>query len=102
MQQAQELKTVLQRLQDWYAKQCDGDWEHQFGVSIVSTDNPGWHVKIDLKGTKWEDATFKGIRTRASESDWIMCSKRELQFVGAGDPNKLEEIVSYFLSIVNR
>ncbi len=77
MQQAQELKTVLQRLQDWYAKQCDGDWEHQFGVSIVSTDNPGWHVKIDLKGTKWEDATFKGIRTRASESDWIMCSKEK-------------------------
>jgi hypothetical protein len=93
---------ILTRLSEWYAKQCDGDWEHQFGMRIESTDNPGWHVEIDLKGTKWEGATFEEIRTRASESDWIMCLKRELQFVGAGDPNKLEEILSYFLSIVNR
>jgi Immunity protein 53 len=101
MHQVRETKTTLRRLQDWYARQCDGDWGHQFGVSIVSTDNPGWHVKIDLKGTKWEGVTFDEIRTRSSESDWIMCFKRELRFVGAGDPNKLEEILSYFLSVVN-
>ena len=101
MHQVQELKTTLQRLQDWYAKQCNGDWEHQFGVKIDTVDNPGWHVEIDLNGTKWEDATFDEIRTRSTPSNWIMCFKRDSRFVGTGDPNKLEEILSYFLSIVN-
>ncbi|MGL4464545.1 MAG: Imm53 family immunity protein [Planctomycetia bacterium] len=25
---------TLARLQDWYAAQCDGDWEHQQGIRI--------------------------------------------------------------------
>jgi hypothetical protein len=33
---------TLTWLQAWYAEQCDGDWEHQFGVSVETLDNPGW------------------------------------------------------------
>ena len=35
-------------LQAWYVSQCDGDWEHQNGISISTLDNPGWEVPIDL------------------------------------------------------
>jgi hypothetical protein len=28
-------------LQEWYAGRCNGDWEHSFGVSTDSLDNPG-------------------------------------------------------------
>lgn len=79
---------------------CNGDWEHQHQIIIKSQDNPGWRVEIDLKDTPWEDASFKGIRMMVGESDWMICAKRESQFLGAGDASKLEAIMAYFLSEV--
>ncbi|UCH44768.1 MAG: hypothetical protein JSV11_10785 [Nitrospiraceae bacterium] len=38
------------RLNRWYINQCNGDWEHQYGIVIETLDNPGWRVKIDLTG----------------------------------------------------
>jgi hypothetical protein len=32
---------LLKRLQDWYVSQCDGGWEHTYGISIDTLDNPG-------------------------------------------------------------
>jgi hypothetical protein len=32
---------LLRWLQDWHAGQCDGDWEHSYGVDIGTLDNPG-------------------------------------------------------------
>jgi hypothetical protein len=40
-------------LAEWYIKNCNGDWEHQYGVKIETLDNPGWHVEIDLIGTRY-------------------------------------------------
>jgi len=36
------LANVMERIQDWYRRQCDGDWEHSYGVKIETLDNPGW------------------------------------------------------------
>lgn len=33
-------------LEYWFSEKCDGDWEHQGGVEITTTDNPGWHAVI--------------------------------------------------------
>ena len=41
-------------LERWYQAQCDGDWEHHSGVTIETLDNPGWLVKIDLRGVEPE------------------------------------------------
>ena len=32
----------IEAIQRWYNGQCDGLWENYFGISVVSTDNPGW------------------------------------------------------------
>lgn len=40
---------MISDLEDWFACQCDGDWEHQGGIRIETTDNPGWFVQVDLK-----------------------------------------------------
>jgi hypothetical protein len=40
---------VLGRLQEWYVAQCDGNWEHSFGVTIGTLDNSGWQVRLDLQ-----------------------------------------------------
>lgn len=34
--------TAVAEIQNWFAERCDGFWEHRLGVSIESTDNPGW------------------------------------------------------------
>lgn len=34
------------RLAQWYASQCNGEWEHSNGLTIVTTDNPGWVVEF--------------------------------------------------------
>ena len=38
---------ALQSLQDWYLAQCNGDWEHTYGVSIGTLDNPGWTLDVE-------------------------------------------------------
>jgi hypothetical protein len=50
---------ILQWIQQWYKEQCDGDWEHSYGITIESLDNPGWLVKVDLENTKLEDETLQ-------------------------------------------
>jgi hypothetical protein len=32
---------ALSRLQAWYFAQCDGEWEHSYGIHIENCDNPG-------------------------------------------------------------
>lgn len=39
---------------DWYRSECNGDWEHAYGIQIDTIDNPGWSLKIDLLETSLE------------------------------------------------
>ncbi|MFE4959105.1 Imm53 family immunity protein [Streptomyces sp. NPDC056653] len=36
-----DAEPLLDWLQNRYAQQCDGDWEHEWGVKIATLDNPG-------------------------------------------------------------
>ncbi len=92
---------ILEKLQAWYATQCDGDWEHEFGVQIDSLDNPGWTVSIDLKGTGLEAVKMKPIRVLAGDNDWLVCEVKGRKFIGNGDPSKLKRILEIFLSLAN-
>lgn len=89
--------SVLADIQKWYASNCDGDWEHSFGVVIETLDNPGWSVTIDLEDTNLEGKTFETFQNEVSEDQWIHCSLKENKFYGAGDETKLEEILKVFL-----
>ena len=59
-------RNSIERLQAWYAGECDGDWEHSYGVKIGPLDNPGWLVQIDLTGTSLSNVPFKAVERRAS------------------------------------
>lgn len=95
---------ALARLQAWYQKHCNGEWENDLGVSIESTDNPGWWVKIDLRGTELESKSFAEVRRGETETPdpqppWMHCYIDEKRvFNGAGDPTTLQEILSTFLA----
>jgi hypothetical protein len=94
------MDDVLSQLQQWYARQCDGDWEHQFGVKVDTLDNPGWRVTIDLASTDLEGRSFepleRGLMDNAS-TDWYSISVNENKFEGACDPTKLAFLLRTFL-----
>jgi hypothetical protein len=61
----------LSLLEDWYAAQCDGDWEHQYGVQITTLDNPGWSLEIDLYETDAVDRTLDRVVIERTDTDWL-------------------------------
>ena len=46
-------KSVIGTLERWFKSRCDGSWEHDFGITIETTDNPGWLLTFtDLRLAK--------------------------------------------------
>ncbi len=90
----------LKRLQDWYAAQCNGDWEHSFGVTIETLDNPGWLVKIELAETDWADLKVERKVSRRDESDWIEFEVTNSEFIAAGGSQNLEELLAIFFDLI--
>jgi len=92
------MNTVISRLQSWYQSECDGDWEHSYGIQIETLDNPGWHLEIDLEDTCLLNATFVEKKYQnTDEDDWIDCKKVGGKYVAFGGPCKLEELIAVFL-----
>jgi hypothetical protein len=85
------------KLQEWYLKQCDGDWEHEFGIVIDTLDNPGWSLRIDLKGTLLEGKPFTKIKKDLAEDDWVHCWIAENQFQAGGGPSNLVDLIRIFI-----
>jgi len=86
----------LSWLVQWYAGECNGDWEQQYGVTIESLDNPGWAIKIDLKDTSVPVKRFAPVMVENSESDWHAFEIKEQAFFAYGDPSKLPFLIAAF------
>ena len=87
----------LERLEAWYAAQCDGDWEHSFGVTIESLDNPGWRFRIDLEGTALAGKPFDRVDERNGDADWLVCWVDAAAFNAACGPRQLTLALERFL-----
>ena len=100
---SQMAEHPLQELQRWFATHCNGDWEHRRGISIETTDNPGWWVKIDLHDTELADKSFTTVAENVDPNGvqlgprWLMCRLQNGHWHGAGDELRLEQILSIFL-----
>lgn len=87
---------------EWYRSQCDGSWEHQYGIKLDMLDNPGWLLTVDLTGTDLQDKTMAEIREGISATDhsespiWFHCSVRDGQFNGACDPSQVARLFHVF------
>jgi len=90
------MSEILMWLQQWYIDQCNGEWEHQYGIKFDTLDNPGWYVVIDLNYTKLENKFMGKIIRDNGSKDWIICEVKDKQFVGSGDALKLSEIIKTF------
>jgi len=92
------MNDLLERIEAWYASQCDEEWEHRWGVQIETLDNPGWIVRVDLTGTPLEDASFDRSENMDSADAWLECRTQDGQWVGAGGPGMLRRILAEFLA----
>jgi hypothetical protein len=83
-------------LQRWYESQCDGTWEHQYGISIDTVDNPGWSFRADLNDTKLSGRTLGRVRIEPSDTDWMHYWVENDRFEAAGGPRNLHDILQTF------
>jgi hypothetical protein len=85
----------ISELERWYFEQGNGEWEHGYGVSIGTLDNPGWVMKIDLNGTKAENRTLDRVELHQSEDDWPDYRVVANQFVIHCGPQNLSALSEY-------
>lgn len=84
-------------LLDSYYKILDDDWKCDYGIEIETLDNPGWAVKIFLRGIGLHYQTFHKIEQIESHDDWICCNIENDVFKAYCDVSKLETIfVNFF------
>jgi hypothetical protein len=90
----------LDWLQRWYRAHCNGDWEHQYRISVETVDNPGWHLTVDLAGTELQWREFTELRAKRTDQDWVHCRIVEQPdaptFDAHGGTLNLAEIIEIF------
>ena len=90
----------IEWLETWYQQNCDGQWEHLYGIEIGTLDNPGWYVNIDLNETPYKNFQMKEIKRDQKKDDWIRCVISDGIFKGVGDSLKLNEILQIFRRLI--
>jgi len=83
-------------LQSWYKEQCDGTWEHSYGVRLDTLDNPGWRLAIDGIATSKLILAPVVHNVDDSETSWVRCSLRDGVFEGACGPENLNQMLGIF------
>jgi hypothetical protein len=89
--------SCLSRLEAWFASECNGDWEHTYGITLETVDNPGWMLKVEIADTLLSGRPFTTVSERVSDSDWLHCTVTEGIFRGSGGIGNLERILTIFL-----
>ena len=92
----------LDWLMNWYRAQCDEDWEHRFGVSIGTLDNPGWSLAVDLQGTEMEGRAFAAVSDNVDANGhpageaWLVCRLEGGQFRAYGGALDVGRMIRVF------
>jgi hypothetical protein len=89
-------------LQKWYKSQCDGDWEHEYGISIETTDNPGWYITINLTGTDCEGHSFSPVHIEKDDKNWFYCLYKNDNFEASCGPCNIADVLDVFRNWVEK
>lgn len=93
---------LLDVIGTWYRAQCDETWEHRWGVTLRSLDNPGWLLRVDLVGTDRAGRTAPEVEQRRSEEQWLVWGADGDRWEGACGPLQLEELLRCFVDWLGR
>lgn len=92
----------IQWIEDWYKNECNGDWEHTYGISIQTIDNPGWMIQIDLQDTSLENLHIDPEKAEISDFDWYALQIKDKKFTAAGDPAKFNFLLGKFRELATK
>jgi len=90
---------MIEWLQDWYKSQCDGDWEHYYGIKIVTLDNPGWDVTVDINNYNIADVSWYIYGD--FDSKWVGFKIKDNVFNGACDPTSFNILLEVLKEIID-
>ena len=82
-----ESRNELVWLQLWYHSQCDGDWEHTYGLDISFVDGQGWQVEIDIFDTEMHDVPYDGFGVTEEGNGGTWCRRQDMKFLGSSPLN---------------
>lgn len=92
------MESTLKRIQNWYKLNCNGDWEHNYGMKISNLDNPGWNIEFDLQDTALENLDYKNVHQNPNnEFDWYFISSSENTLEASCGIDNLEQTIKIFL-----
>ena len=84
----------------WYLRQCDGEWEHGFGIRLETLDNPGWSLRISTLRTDTELSDRAAVEVNLEdEINWMVYRVEEGDYVAHGGPNMLAKMIQTFFRI---
>ena len=91
---------ILEWIQEWYSFECDGDWEHTYGIKIETVDNPGWYITINLEETDFKEIKVNTGLIEENEDNWYFYKVEDSIFTASGDSLKLEFLLNKFREII--
>ncbi len=94
-------KRYINWLVNWYNGNSDGDWEHHFGISLITTALSTWEIQFSLSDTVLDNHCFESIRDKRSNTDWVRCEVNNHIFYGYGGLFNLPEILHCLISWAN-
>ncbi|GGY90672.1 rhodanese-related sulfurtransferase [Streptomyces nitrosporeus] len=92
----------IQFIQSWYASNCNGEWEHEFGVRMATSDNPGWHIEIDVTETDLEGVHVAREKHELLEGRWMIAWSDGVVFQLACDPLSLCCVDVFFEEVAGK
>lgn len=90
----------LKWLYNWYNKNCNGFWEHHYGIKIETIDNPGRAITIDTESSTEELKNMSWKIFEKAPTDWYGYKVEEKKFEASGDPSKLEFLINLFKNTI--
>lgn len=86
----------LKWLQDWFFQNCNGRWEKKERFHLRNIDNPGWLLTLQAKDLTITPQKLNKIIIDRTEDDWLHSLFKNNEFISAGGPFNLNEVLHYF------
>ncbi len=83
----------------WYKANCDGDWEHSYGVKIETTEE-GRGFQADLADTAYATDDIARRESRRSDADWLVVELHDGAYRASGGGCSLIDIVARVVAYV--
>jgi hypothetical protein len=93
---------MLEWLEAWYTNQCDGEWEHGWGIQMGTFETPGWYVTIELRKTKLEWKRTNWMQIGQNTPGWHAFRFTNGTFEGIGGPISLPSLLAEFRKVAEK